>query len=388
MTKLVGDTIDKKDMAVLAEWLTSGDDVPRLTKGPLTVEFEKKWAKKLGTKYSVFCNSGSSAILLMLYALKVSGRLKNDKIIVPSLSWVTDVSSVMQLGLQPILCDSNMEDLAVDLDHLEELFIKENPTCLILVTVLGLVPDMTRIKMLCDQYDVTLLEDTCESMGSKFQGNYLGTTGLMSCFSLYFGHHLSTIEGGLINTNDKEIYKILLALRSHGWDRDLSEEDAKDLSDEWDISPDNKAYTFYYPGFNLRATDLQAFLGLRQINKLDKFSIIRKKNFNIYKEKIKNNMLTLRVDKSDFISSFAYPVVNKNRSKIMEVMTKEGIEVRPLIAGSMGRQPFWLKEYETPELPNCDLLHEFGFYIPNHQDLTIEEINKICKIINEYGDIL
>jgi CDP-6-deoxy-D-xylo-4-hexulose-3-dehydrase len=388
MTKLVGDTIDKKDIAELAEWLTSGDEVPRLTKGPLTVKFEKKWAKKLGTKYSVFVNSGSSAILLMLYALKVSGRLKNDKIIVPSLSWVTDVSSVMQLGLEPILCDSNMEDLSVDLDHLEELFIKENPACLILVTVLGLVPDMSRIKELCEKYDVTLLEDTCESMGSKFQGGYLGTMGLMSCFSLYYGHHLSTIEGGLINTNDKEIYKTLLALRSHGWDRDLPEEDAKELSDKWDICADNKAYTFYYPGFNLRATDLQAFLGLRQIDKLDKFSIIRKNNFDLYNKKINNNMLNLRVDKSNFISNFAYPVVNKNRSKIMEIMTKEGIEVRPLIAGSMGRQPFWLKHYEMPELPNCDLLHEFGFYIPNHQDLTIDEINKICKIINDYGDIL
>ena len=162
-------------------------------------------------------------------------------------------------------------------------------------------------------------------MGSKFRGDYLGTAGLMSCFSLYYGHHLSTIEGGLINTDDKEIYNILLALRSHGWDRDLSTEDAKELSDEWDVSPENKAYTFYYPGFNLRATDLQAFLGLRQIDKLDGFGVVRKNNFDLYK---------------------------------------------------------------MPELPNCDLLHEFGFYVPNHQDLTIEEINKICKIINDYGDIL
>jgi CDP-6-deoxy-D-xylo-4-hexulose-3-dehydrase len=208
MIKLVSDTIDKNDVNSLIEWL-SQDEIPRLTKGELTVELENKWASKIGTKYSVFVNSGSSSILLTLAALKHSNRLKNNKIVIPSLSWATDLSSPILLGLEPILCDCNLTDLSCDLDHLEEIFQNETPSTLILVSVLGLVPDMDRVVELCEKYDVLLLEDVCESMGSKYKEKYLGTFGLASFFSMYFGHHLSTIEGGFINTDKKEFYYTL-----------------------------------------------------------------------------------------------------------------------------------------------------------------------------------
>ena len=169
MIKLVSDTIDKQDINSLIEWL-SQDEIPKLTKGELTVELEKKWANKIGTKYSVFVNSGSSSILLTLAALKHTNRLKNNKVVVPSLSWATDLSSPILLGLEPILCDCNLTDLSCDLEHLEEIFKTESPSVLILVSVLGLVPDMNRIIELCKKYDVLLLEDVCESMGSKYKG--------------------------------------------------------------------------------------------------------------------------------------------------------------------------------------------------------------------------
>jgi CDP-6-deoxy-D-xylo-4-hexulose-3-dehydrase len=199
MIKLVSDTINKDDINSLVEWL-SQDEIPRLTKGNLTWEFEEKWAKKIGTKYSVFVNSGSSAILVALAALKYTNKLKNNKIVVPGLSWATDVSSPMLLGYETFMCDCNLEDLSCDLVHLEKLFKEENPSVLILVSPLGLVPDMDRVMSLCDEHGVLLLEDVCESMGSKYQGKHLGSIGFASFFSMYFGHHLSTIEGGFGNT--------------------------------------------------------------------------------------------------------------------------------------------------------------------------------------------
>ena len=317
MIKLVNDTINKDDIKSLCEWLQQ-DEIPRLTKGDLTLKLETKWAEKIGTKYSVYVNSGSSSILLTLAALQHTNRLRNNKIIVPGLSWATDVSSPMLLGMDPILCDCNLDDLSCDLNHLENLFIEHSPSSFILVSPLGLVPDMKKIIDLCNKYDVILLEDVCESMGSKYDNNYLGSFGFASFFSMYFGHHLSTIEGGFINTNDEDFYYSLLMMRSHGWDRDLPKTIQNKLRNENDISEFDSLYTFYLPGFNLRSTDLQAFIGLRAIDKLDNYTKKRNINFKLYKSLIKDNQLTINDNDKNFISNFAYPIVNKNRSIIIE----------------------------------------------------------------------
>ena len=381
MIKLVSDTINKEDIKHLCDWLLQ-DDIPRLTKGDLTWELEKKWSEKIGTKYSVFVNSGSSSILLTLAALQHTNRLKNNKVIVPGLSWATDVSSPMLLGMEPILCDCNLEDLSCDLNHLEKLFIDHNPSSFILVSPLGLVPDMEKVIDLCEKYDVILLEDVCESMGSKYNEKYLGSFGFASFFSMYFGHHLSTIEGGFINTNDEEFYYSLLMMRSHGWDRDLPKSIQNKLRNENKISEFDSLYTFYLPGFNLRSTDLQAFIGLRSIDKLDDYTKKRNKNFQLYRSSINDNQLTITNNETNFISNFAYPIVNKNRKIIIEKLIDNNIEVRPLIAGDMSKKPMWVKNYGEVVLSNCQLINEYGFYIPNHQDLTSEQINFISNIIN------
>jgi CDP-4-dehydro-6-deoxyglucose reductase, E1 len=380
MIKLVSDTINKNDINSLIKWLNQ-DEIPRLTKGDLTWELEEKWAKKIGTKYSVYVNSGSSSILLTLAALQHTNRLKNNKVIVPGLSWATDVSSPMLLGMEPILCDCNLEDLSCDLAHLEKLFIDHSPSSFILVSPLGLVPDMKKILDLCNKYSVILLEDVCESMGSKYNNEYLGFFGFASFFSMYFGHHLSTIEGGFINTNDEDFYYALLMMRSHGWDRDLPKDVQEKLRTENNVNEFDSLYTFYLPGFNLRATDLQAFIGLKAIDKLDEYTKKRNNNFKLYKSLINNNQLTIKDKKTDFISNFAYPVVNKNRVNIIENLIKNNIEVRPLIAGDMSKKPMWIKNYGEIKLPNCILVNEYGFYIPNHQDLTSEQIEFISNIV-------
>jgi CDP-6-deoxy-D-xylo-4-hexulose-3-dehydrase len=384
MIRLVNDTIDKFDIESLINWLGQ-DNIPRLTKGDLTIELEEKWAKKIGTKYSVYVNSGSSSILLSLAAFLYSKNIKNKKIVIPSLSWATDVSSPILLGMEPIMCDCNLDDLSCDLEHLEHIFKTENPSSFILVSPLGLVPDMEKIINLCKKYDVTLFEDVCESMGSKYHNKYLGSFGMASFFSMYFGHHLSTIEGGFINTDDEDFYHLLLMMRSHGWDRDLPSEKQKELRKKYSVDDFSSLYNFYVPGFNLRATDLQAFIGLRAIDKLDDYCLTRNENFKNYLDLIKVNELNLKINNNNFISNFAMPIVNKNKEKIVKELIKNGVEVRPLIAGNMANKPMWYEKYGKINLKNCELIDKYGFYIPNNQDLKIDDIKNICKIINENG---
>ena len=379
MITLVKDTIDNKDIDRLIDWLKT---YPRLTKGLVTLEFEAKFSKWLGRKYSVFCNSGSSANLLMLSVLKE--KYGSKKVVVPSVAWSTDLAPVIQLGLQPILCDCNMKDLAVDLEHLEKIFTEESPDALLLVSALGLVPDMNKIVELCSKYDVILLEDTCESMGCEFVNRKLGTFGIMSSFSTFFGHHISTIEGGLISTDDKELYELLVSIRSHGWARDLSVETQLNLSEEWNVSEFDSLYTFYYPGFNMRSTDLQAYIGLAQVDKLDDWGRKRLTNFNLYQELIENDYWKPDIDLNHFVSNFAYPIIHPNRNIIVENLRKNDVEVRPLICGSMGTQPFYVKKYGRLELPNVSVVDKYGFYVPNHPTLTYDEIELICNIVNWY----
>ena len=383
MTKLVSDTINRDDINALIEWLQQ-DPIPRLTKGDLTAELEDKWAKKIGTKYSVYVNSGSSAILLALAALNESNRLKNNRIVVPALSWATDVSSPMLLGLDPIMCDCNLHDLSCDLTALEFIFKQDNPAALILVSPLGLVPQMKEVVELCEKYDVILLEDVCESMGSKYNNKNLGSFGFASFFSMYFGHHLSTIEGGFINTNDEDFYHMLLMMRSHGWDRDLPKWKQDESRKEHSCNNFDALYNFYVPGFNLRATDLQAFIGLRAIDKLDNYVVKRTNNFNTYKSWITNNKLNLDNYTYNTISNFAMPIVHEQRDNIVKDLISANIEVRPLIAGNMASKPMWKKYACGESLPNAELIEKHGFYVPNHQDLTSQEISQITDIINSY----
>ena len=382
--KLVEDTIDKEDILALCDWLQS-DITPQLTKGEQTLRFEEEFAAKVDMRHGCFVNSGSSAILLALAALKSDDRLRNNKVAVPGLSWVTDVTSVMQLGLQPLLVDCNLRDLSFDLSALEQVFEIQRPSCCIIVSVLGLVPDMKRVMELCQEYHVHLIEDTCESLGSEYRGQPLGSLGHISCFSMYYGHHISTIEGGMCCCDDFELSQRLYALRSHGWSRDLETDRAKDLSNAFNVDEFQQKFTFYDKGFNFRATDIQAFIGRRQLKRLDANSVIRSDNFNFYRESLNTSKLKLRSHPSDFISNMAMPVLLKSdRKECVDHLASCDVEVRPLIAGSMGRQPFFVEEYGERPLKNCDKIHSQGFYVPNHHKISNVEIERLCDIINLY----
>ena len=378
---LVKDTIDFNDVKRLITWLETN---PRLTKGDLTLEFEKKWSEWLGVKYSVFVNSGSSANLAAIYSLLLSGKLKNNKIVVPAVSWVTTVTPVIQLGMEPIMCDCDIDNLGLDINHLKEIIKNNKPSVIILVHVLGIPNHMDEILKLCKENDILLIEDTCESIGSKFNDKLLGTLGDLSTFSFYFGHHMSTIEGGMISTNDEDLYHILLSIRSHGWDRDLPKEKQNSLREKYGVDKFRSLYTFYYPGFNLRSTDLQAYIGLGQLEKLDMIVENRNKNFIRYKNEIKNTFWNVSPPEGSFISNFSFPIITKNIKELTEQLITNNIECRPLICGSINEHPFWYERYGKQNLPNSKLVHNYGLYLPNNHQMTDEEISKVIEVVNKY----
>jgi CDP-4-dehydro-6-deoxyglucose reductase, E1 len=377
---LVKDTIDTNDINQLIDWLRTN---PILTKNKLTIEFEENFSQYQNRKYSVFVNSGSSANLVMLYSLMVSGKLKNNNVIAPALSWTTTISPLIQLGLNPILCDCDTETLGLDVEHLKVLIKKHKPSVVLLVHVLGFPNKMNEIIELCQENDIVLLEDSCESLGSTYDNIKTGSFGLMSTFSFYFGHHLSTIEGGMITTDDEELYNIVKSLRSHGWNRDVSDSFKLKLKEGFEVDDFKDLYTFYYPGFNLRSTDLQAFLGIHQLDKVEEIVTSRNSNYKLYNKLVTNDYWKITDYKNCYISNFAYPIIHPNIKKISMDLNKNGIECRPLICGSIGNQPYWINLYGKTKFEFADIVDKFGLYVPNNSKLTEDEIRFICSIINK-----
>lgn len=377
---LVKDTIDQNDINLLIEWLKTN---PILTKNKLTIEFEEKFSKYQNRKYSVYLNSGSSANLAMIYSLLVCDKLKNKKIIVPAVSWTTTVTPIIQLGLEPILCECDKETLGLDINYLQDLINEHNPSVIMLVHVLGFPNKMKEILELCEKNNIILLEDSCESLGSTYNGTKTGSFGLMSSFSFYFGHHLSTIEGGMVTTNDEDLYNILKSIRAHGWNRDLEEPYKLKLREGYNIDEFKDLYTFYYPGFNLRSTDLQAFIGIHQLDKVDKVVHIRQYNYYYYNELVKNDFWKITDFPNTYISNFAYPIIHPNRNKIALELNKNGVDCRPLICGSIGKQPYWIKLYGEKSFKFADLVDNYGLYVPNHPEMGLKEVEYISDILNK-----
>ena len=202
----------------------------------------------------------------------------------------------------------------------------------------------------------------------------------MSSFSTYFGHHFSTIEGGLISTNDFELYEILKSIRSHGWSRDLCKDTQEKLKKENNVDDFRNLYTFYYPGFNLRSTDLQAFLGINQLKTLDIKNQKRYENLLKYHSLIKNSYW--KINFTEFISNFAYPIIHPKKNIVIENLKNAQVECRPLVCGSMSRQPFYYKRYGEKIYSFSDIVHDYGVYLPNNPDMTSQEIEYICEIVN------
>lgn len=354
----------------------------RLSMGPKCKEFEDSFADKQGRKYSVFVNSGSSANLVLIQALLNKGVLKKgDTVGFSSLTWSTNVMPLIQLGLKVIPIDVSKKNLNVTTENLLDSI--GNIKALFLTNLLGLCGDLPQIKTLCKERGVILLEDTCESLGSEIGGEKFGNFGLASTFSFFVGHHISTIEGGMVCTDDEELYEMLLMTRAHGWARNLNEETKTALKIRNDIEDFYDCYTFYTTGFNLRPTEIAGFIGAGQVKYWDVICKKREENFKRYDAIAKTNkdLIPLGVSHIDFVSNFAYPVLVKDKSKLEEYKKKfaEKLEIRPIVGGSITKQPFFNEgDYSCP---NAEEIHAHGFYIPNNPDLTGEEVNEICNLL-------
>lgn len=377
--RLAEDTIESHELDALCEWIKGG---PRLTKAELTREFELRFSEYVGSRHSVFVNSGSSANLLMLYGLDMAGRLPRRRVIAPAISWSTTVAPAIQLRMEIELCDCDTVTLGIDPEHFESLCRTFKPDVAIVVHVLGHPCRMDDILSICDRYGVILLEDACEALGTRVAGRHAGTIGAAGSYSLYFGHQLSTIEGGVITTDDRELYNVFMSLRAHGWARDLDPDVKTAWERDYDIDEVRSLYTFYYPGFNFRPTDLNAFLGLSQLKKADEVAIARQANFAAYRDALAPAFWAQQSD-ADQLSSFAFGTFVKNRVDVHLALAAASIESRPLICGSVGRQPFWIRQFGPRTLPNADFVHDYGIYVPNNCRMDRDDVARVAAVLHE-----
>ena len=340
-------------------------------------------------KYSIFVNSGSSANFLTFACLKI--LKKKGNVIVPTLTWNSDIVSVIKNNYNPIFADIDLKNLAIsEKEILKKLNNKDN-RILFLSHIQGFNGLTQKILDKVKKEKITLIEDVCESHGATFKNKKLGTFGLISNFSFYYAHHLSTIEGGMICTNDKKIYEICRVLRGHGMAREVSDKklEKKYIRANPSLSP---KFIFLYPGFNMRNNEINAVIGLNQLSRL---------NNNIKKRKANLKLFLSLIDKTKYYTNFntkgnsnyAFPIIlkinsKKKRDAFEKVLVKVNIEFRRGNAGGGNqlRQPYlrdYLKKTNIKKFKNTERMHNFGYYIGNFPSLTKIKIKKICTILNK-----
>jgi CDP-6-deoxy-D-xylo-4-hexulose-3-dehydrase len=382
---LMSDNIDKEDIQSLIDFL-SQESIPKLTNGPKVAEFENAWGDWLGTKYNIMVNSGASANELTMLALNyIHG---DGEVILPPLTWISDISSVIFSGFKPVFCDINLKNFSFDLDKLKEA-ITPSTKAIFLTHVLGINGLTEEILQLCKDRGILLIEDVCESHGATFKGKKVGSFGFASNFSFYFAHHMSTIEGGMICTDDERFYQICRALRSHGMMREMTDEDLKlKIIEE---NPDlNSDFIFIRPSHNFRSTELNAVIGLSQLKKLDSNNNSRIENFKYFMDNLDPNKYLTDFE-MDGQCNYAFIVVLKDgsfekRNALESALKKKGIEFRRGLSGGGNqlRQPYFKKNYniDHSNFKNIDHVHNFGWYIGNYPSLEKDKINRLIEILN------
>ncbi len=364
---------------------------PILSIGKECQKFEKNFAKWQQRKSCIMVNSGSSANLALIQALLNLGKIKKgDNIGFSALTWSTNVMPIIQLGLQAIPIDIEIETLNVSSAKLLDVIKKYPLKVLFLTNVLGFCDDIDRIQEICEQKKIILIEDNCESLGTVYKGKKLGNFGLASTFSFYVGHHMSTIEGGAICTDNSSLETMLHLVRAHGWDRNLTGNKQLKLRTKYKVgSTFYSRYTFYDLGYNFRTTEINGFLGNIQLQYIDEIIEKRKNNFHqianaIYAQT--DSYYPIKYDHIDLVSNFAIPVVCKTEAIRNELVKKcdNRVEIRPMVGGDMVMQPFFHKympqfsdEFSNK---NARLIHKQGLYFGNNPELTQAEIKEIIKI--------
>ncbi len=385
---LMHNNFTKSDLSEVKKLLNKKNIV--LTQSSKVEEFEKKWSKWLGSKYSIFVNSGSSANFVSIAALKVINKNKyKNEIIVPALTWVSDINSVIMNGFKPIFVDINLNNLSMNnSDVLKK--INKKTLAVFITHAQGFNGLSEKLIKTLKRKRILLIEDVCESHGAKFKNKKLGNFGLISNFSFYYAHHMTTIEGGMISTDNKKVYEICRILRSHGMLRESNNKiyEKKLINKYNKLSP---KFIFLYPTLNFRNTEIGATLGINQLKSLNSNNLKRTKNFNLFLKNLDSSKYYKNFDLKGS-SNYAFPVILKTnnlkkRNYFEKILTQKKIEFRRGNAGGGNqlRQPYlknYFKKINLKKYKNVDKVHFFGYYIGNYPSLKKEKIKKLTKILN------
>ena len=374
--RLMENCLAQEEFEAINKCLKAG----RYTQGEKVQEFEEQFAKWNGSKYAVMVNSGSSANLLSVFILKEKFKLADgSEILVPAVTWPTTVYPIIQNNLVPVFCDVD-DSYNISIDSIERM-TTEKTKAIFLVHLLGQPANMKEIINFCNKRNIILLEDCCESLGAVYNNAKVGNFGVMSTFSFYFTHHITTIEGGMIVTQNSEIHDLLKSARSHGWIRN---------------SQRIKKYTSKYPstdfvfdmlGYNLRSTEINAAIGLVQLKKVDSFIKIRKENHILF-----NSLCTkAKPQKVNFneTSSFSFGIILnyiEERMRLLKELPKKGVECRPIIAGNLLQQPVFkeklIGKFRSDNCKMSDEINDRGLYLPNNQFIDQHKIEYMVNCIN------
>ncbi|EOC3258982.1 DegT/DnrJ/EryC1/StrS family aminotransferase [Campylobacter coli] len=381
---LASSTWDEKELQAIQDVIKSD----MFTMGKKVTEFEKDFAKFTGSKYAVMTSSGSTANLIATAALFYTKNPKlkrGDEVIVPAVSWSTTYYPLYQYGLKLKFVDIDLETLNYDLEALSSA-ISDKTKMIMVVNLLGNPNDFDAINDLIKGKDIILLEDNCESMGAEYKGNQAGTFGIMGTFSTFFSHHMATMEGGFVVTNNEELYHILLCLRAHGWTRNLPKENlVANKSDDWF----SESFRFVLPGYNVRPVEMSGVIGIEQLKKLPMFLKYRRENAKLFCKYFQNHPEFIIQKEIGSSSWFGFSLVIRPNSKlqrkdIIKKLKENGIEYRPIATGDFTQnEVIKYFNYEIHnELKNAKYIHERGFFVGNHQFSIGEQINLFKKVLD------
>lgn len=351
-------------------------------------EYEKKFAEHFGSKYAVMVNSGSAANLLGIAALVYSGMLpRGSEVIVPAVSWSTTYFPLEQFGMKLIFVDIDKDTLNISVDKVKNA-ISPATKMIFAVNLLGNPNDFDELKKICNEQNLILAEDNCESLGARYKGKALGTFGMFGTYSTFYSHHMCTMEGGVTVTDDKKLYEFMLAIRAHGWTRNLPADSTIYQKKE---DPFYESFNFIIPGFNLRPLEMEGAIGLKQIQKIDGMIENRRKNAKYFQERMRE-FPEIRLQKEVEESSwFGFSMVLTGslagkRRKLVKALTVANIECRPIVAGNFTKNSvITYMDYRIPEeLVNADEVHDQGLFIGNHSQINKTQVDYFIEVLRKF----
>lgn len=381
--KLCDNPWGKEELAAIQAVMETG----MYTMGEQVCQYEQEFAQKFGAPYAVMVSSGSTANLLAIAALVYANRLpRGSEIIVPAVSWSTTYTPLEQYGMKLVFVDIDKDTLNISVDALKHA-ITDKTRMIFLVNLLGNPNCFEEIFALCEGRNILILEDNCESMGATYHGKQLGTLGLMGTYSTFYSHHMCTMEGGVVVTGDRELYEYMLAIRAHGWTRNLPE--GSFIYQKKD-NPFYESFNFIVPGYNLRPLEMEGAIGRVQLKKISGMIEQRRKNAEHFRQKVRN-LPGIRLQKEVEQSSwFGFSIVlegelAQQRDEIVEKLRQANIEVRPIVAGNFTRNKvIEYMDYSIPApLVNADDIHDHGFFVGNHSHDNSAEIDYFVQVMEE-----